>query len=350
MLLTDQHPKNKSIMISILGKPNVGKSSLINHLIGFDLSIVSQKPQTTRNQFHCAFTIDHTEIILVDSPGVHKSTQELNKRMNGQAQFANEGADLNFLLVDMTQDIESEVKDFMKNFESKLNRTWVIFTKSDIVKKDLNLAEKFLKIKELIPTAEKFYSISSLTGDNIHALTGDIVDAAIPGPHFYPDGDVSNKNERFFVTEYIREQAISILNDELPYEIAVIIDEFKDMKIKKEFDAEKKIEKFADKPAEKSLDKISDKKDKKNVEITSHISASIIVNRPSQRAIVVGRQGTVIKQIGTNARRKIEAMMGGKVHLNLHVKVSPKWFKNNFVLEELGLPRVQTSARVWRNN
>jgi len=87
MLLEDQHPLNKSIMISVLGKPNVGKSSFINHLLGFDLSIVSSKPQTTRNNFHCAFTIDHTEVVLVDTPGVHSNNQELNKRMNGQAQM-----------------------------------------------------------------------------------------------------------------------------------------------------------------------------------------------------------------------------------------------------------------------
>ena len=93
MLLENQNPNNKSIMVSLLGKPNVGKSTLINQLLGFDLSIVSSKPQTTRNHFHCAFTVDTTEVILVDSPGVHKSSQELNNRMNNQATFAREGVD-----------------------------------------------------------------------------------------------------------------------------------------------------------------------------------------------------------------------------------------------------------------
>lgn len=320
MLLTDQHPHNKAIMISVLGKPNVGKSSFINHLLGFDLSIVSNKPQTTRNNFHCAFTIDRTEVVLVDTPGVHANNQELNKRMVGQAQMGTEGADLNFVLLDLTTNIVAEFKDFLKNFESQLARTWIIFTKADLVNKEnVKLDATMEALKELCPTIERHFVISSKDGHNIHELTGAIQDTAQNAPHLYPGGDVSNKNERFFVTEYIREQAFRLLKEELPYEIAVVIDEYKDMKKRDE-----------------------------NSPIEAHISASILVNRPSQRAIVVGRGGSIIKEIGVNARKKIEAMIGGKVHLNLHVKVSPKWFNNNWVLDEIGLPRTQNSARVWR--
>lgn len=320
MLIENQHPHNKAIMIAVLGKPNVGKSSFINHLMGFDLTIVSSKPQTTRNHFHCAFTIDRTEVVLVDTPGVHSNAQELNKRMNGQAQMGSEGVDINFILVDLKTDMVNEFKDFLKNFEAPLSRTWIVFTKSDLVKKeDLNLAPVIEKMKELCPSIEKTFVISSKDGDNIHELTGAIVDAAPNAPHLYPGGDASNKNERFFVTEYIREQAFRLLKEELPYEVAVIIDEYKEVR----------------------------KKDD-SVPPEAHISASILVNRPSQRAIVVGKGGSVIKEIGINARKKIEAMLGVKVHLNLHVKVSPKWFNNNYVLDEIGLPRTQKSARVWR--
>lgn len=319
MLIEDQHPLNKAIMIAVLGKPNAGKSSFINHLLGFDLTIVSSKPQTTRNHFHCAFTIDRTEVVLVDTPGVHSNNQELNIRMNGQAQMGSEGVDINFVLVDLTSKVVPEFKDFMKNFDAQLGRTWIIFTKADLVNKDtdLNLDDAFKQIQELLPTAERYFAISSKDGHNIHTLTGAIADAAQSGPHLYPRGDVSNKNERFFATEYIREQAFKLLKEELPYEVAVVIDEYKD--------------KFKDDETPEA-----------------HISASILVNRPSQRAIVVGRGGSIIKEIGINARKKIEAMIGGKVHLNLHVKVSPKWFNNNYVLDEIGLPRTQKSARVWR--
>ncbi len=320
MLFENQHPHNKAIMIAVLGKPNVGKSSFINHLMGFDLTIVSSKPQTTRNQYHCAFTIDRTEVVLVDTPGVHSTAQELNKRMNGQAQMGAEGVDLNFILLDLTTDVVAEFKDFLKNFEHQLSKTWIIFTKADLVKKEeLNLASALVKIQELCPSVEKHFVISSKDGHNIHELTGAIVDAAQSAPHLYPGGDASNMNERFFVTEYIREQAFRLLKEELPYEIAVIIDEYKDIR----------------------------KKDEEAIP-EAHISASILVNRPSQRAIVVGRGGSIIKEIGVKARQKIEAMTGGKVHLNLHVKVSPKWFNNNYVLDEIGLPRTQKSTRVWR--
>ncbi len=319
MLFENQHPHNKSIMIAVLGKPNVGKSSFINHLMGFDLSIVSSKPQTTRNHFHCNFTIDRTEVVLVDTPGVHATNQELNKRMNGQAQMGAEGVDINFVLVDLKTDMVAEFKEFLRNFDAPLSRTWIIFTKADLIDREaIDLSETVEEMKKLCPTIEKYFMISTVDGHNIHALTGAIQDAAKSAPHLYPNGDASNKNERFFATEYIREQAFRLLKEELPYEIAVVIDEYKDIR-------------------------------KKEPEVTeAHISASILVNRPSQRAIVVGRGGSIIKEIGTNARKKIEAMIGGKVHLNLHVKVSPKWFNNNFVLDEIGLPRSQKSTRVWR--
>lgn len=319
MLLTDQNPHNKSIMVAVLGKPNAGKSTLINYLLGFDLSIVSSKPQTTRNHFHCALTVDHTEIVLVDTPGVHSSSQELNIRMNGQAQFGAEGVDLNLLLIDLNKDVKEEAQTFIKEFENGLSKTWVVFTKSDRVNLDeVNLDEKFALVKELIPSVDKYFTISSKEGTNVHLLTGALCDEAAPGPHLYPNGSVSNKNERFFATEYIREQAFKVLKDELPYELAVVIEEYQDGKV------------------------IDDKK------WDTKISASILVNRPSQRAIVVGSKGSVIKKIGTEARKKIEAMVGERVHLNLHVKVSPKWFKNNFVLDEIGLPRTHKSKRVWR--
>ncbi|OIQ17885.1 MAG: GTPase Era [Bacteriovorax sp. MedPE-SWde] len=321
MLLEDQHPDNKSIMVAVLGAPNVGKSSLVNYLLGMDLSIVTNKPQTTRNRFHAVLTIDRTEIVLVDTPGLHKSSQELNKRINQQAREGVDGADLNLLLIDLTKDVLQQFVDFKENIDKELGRTWVVFTKSDRVEaaSELPLSMVMEKAKLIMPNLEKHFLTSSKSGYNVHLLTGDICDEAIPGPHFYDRGAISNKPERFFATEYIREQAFALLKDELPYELAVVIDEYKDIKPK---------------PGEDGA---------------SHISASILVNRPSQRAIVVGSKGSIIKEIGTRARKKISAMTDNKVHLNLHVKVSPKWFKNNFILEELGLPRAQDSARVWRN-
>lgn len=321
MLLEDQHPHNKAIMVAVLGAPNVGKSSLINVLLGTDLTVVTSKPQTTRNKFHCVLTVDRTEVIMVDTPGLHRSNQEFNKRLNEQARQGTEGADLNLLLIDIGREILEQFSEFKENIDQDLGPTWVVFTKSDKVEnaENLPLKEVVEQARLFLPSLEKFFLISNIDGTNIHELTGAICDRAQPGPHLYPNGDVSNKNQRFFVTEYIREQAFELLKDEVPYEVAVVIDEYKEVKGKVDPEC-----------------------------CESHISASILVNRPSQRAIVIGSSGSMIKEIGIRSRKKIEIMTGGPVHLNLHVKVSPKWFKNNFVLEEIGLPRAKDSARVWR--
>jgi GTP-binding protein Era len=316
MLLENQHPDNKSIMIAVIGRPNAGKSSLINHFLGFDLSVVTAKPQTTRNQFHCSFVIDRTEVVFVDTPGIHSSMIEMNKRMNHQAELGAEGVDLTFMLFDVTSDLSHDMSEIKKNFKSELGPVWAIFTKTDLAA-EINESEMMEKVKKEFPNVEKAFFVSSKEGTNIHLLTGAICDQAKSGPHLYADGSSSNMNERFFAREYIREQAFLLLKEEVPYELAVMIEEYKD-------------------PS------------KNSTQDYSQISASILVNRPSQRAIVIGSKGSNIKTIGTEARKKIEAMIGRKVNLNLHVKVSPRWFTNNFVLDELGMPRSQTSSRVWR--
>jgi len=323
MLIEDQHPDNKSIMVAVLGVPNAGKSTLVNYLLGMDLSVVTHKPQTTRNKFHCILTIDRTEIILVDTPGIHKSNKEFNKRLNQQAREGSIGADINLLLIDLTRPILAQIEEIKGSLDVELARSWLVFNKSDRVEnaRDLPLSLVKEKARELIPNLEDaHFLISAKEGESVHTLIGHICDIAPSAPHLYNGGDVSNKNMRFFVAEYIREQAFLLLNEELPYELAVVIDDYKD------------------------LDGQTDGG------IIAKIAATIIVNRPSQRAIVVGSKGSIIKEIGSKARQKIEAMVGGQIHLNLHVKVIPNWFKNNTLLEEIGLPRAVDSNRVWRSH
>jgi GTPase len=320
MLISHQHPLNRSIMVAVLGAPNVGKSSLVNYLMGVDLSVVTDKPQTTRNKINCVFTVDHTEIILVDTPGVHRTNKEFNKRLNQQARDSLEGADLNLLLIDSTKPVGDQISEVVSTLNKELTKTWVVFTKSDLLdlKEGINFDVFLQKIREHIPSVEKTFLVSSVSEENMNILLGSICDEAKEGPHLFDEGQMSNKNERFFVGEYIREQAFELLKEELPYEIAVVIDEYKDLSREN------------DSP------------------IVAQISASILVNRPSQRAIVVGSKGSNIKEIGSKSRMKIERLLGGQIGLKLHVKVSEKWFKNNMILEQLGLHRAEDSNRVWR--
>jgi GTP-binding protein Era len=369
MLLMNQHPHNKSIMVSVIGVPNVGKSSLINTMMGFDFTIVSPKPQTTRNAYHAVVTIDHTEIIFVDTPGLHKAKKELNRRMNGQAIEGGEECDLQIVLLDATKNLAQQLSELKQHLPENIQNVWIVVNKVDLVpdffalndgqKKDLMVA-----LKMEIKTASKLFLISAKTEENIHLLTQAICEAAQPGPHLYGGGQMSNKNERFFVGEYIREQAFEILKDELPYELAVVIEEFKYSKKRAREEqshnhlshnhlshnhlshnhlSHNHLSALENKQA--MLESARD--DEKRAEDHGRISASLLVNRPSQRAIVVGKQGAVIRSIGIGARHKIEKFLGTKVFLNLHVKVSPKWFTNNAILEELGLPRVKDSTRVW---
>ncbi len=278
MLIENQHPHNKSITVAVLGAPNVGKSSMINYLLGTDLTVVTHKPQTTRNHIHCVMTVDRAEIILVDTPGLHKSNNEFNKRLNQQALEGAEGADLNLLLIDITRPVLEQISEFKDNYRRELTKTWIVFTKADVVQnaENLPLEEIVQKAKEVLPAIERYFVISSRNELNMNILIGALCDQAIPGPHLY-GGAVSDKSERFFATEYIREQAFALLKDEIPYEVAVLIEEFRDMHDNRE----------------------------REKRVASKISASIIVNRPSQRAIVIGSGGQMIKEIGMSKRERI---------------------------------------------
>ena len=318
MLLQNQHPLNKTLTASVLGIPNVGKSSLINYLLGVDLSIVSHRPHTTRNRFSCILTVDHTEIILIDTPGIHRTGKDFGRRLNQQARDAQEGADLSLLLIDSSKELLPQLSAFIEVIERGASPVWIVLTKIDLVDVDAEwLSQEVLSTAQThLPNVEKVLAVSAKEGTNMNLLTGALCDAAVSGPHLYPDGSISNKNQRFFACEYVREQIFELLKEELPFESAVIIEDFKD----------------------------SVEEDQSIV----HISAAILVHRPGQRAIVVGSKGSMIKQIGSRARRKIEAMMGKKVCLLLHVKILSKWYKNHFILEELGLPRAVDSIRFWR--
>jgi GTPase len=332
MLIENQHPLNKQVTASILGVPNAGKSSLVNYFLGVDLSIVTDRPQTTRNKLLCVHHINRTEVVFVDTPGLHRASKEMNRRMNEQAVESVKGADINLILINPQGDsvhegVTDQLRVLKAHLPAEMSKVWIVFTRRDnfnpVAVSEVPTPSMEDVFREIFPTYEKFFWISSKDGGGIKELESALEKAAVSAPHLFTRDELSNKNMRFFASEFIREQVFLLLNEEVPYEIAVMIDEFKE-------------------PTAKEI--------ARGAKPISHISASILVNRPSQKAIVIGSKGQRIKDIGTNARKKIEDLMGQQVHLNLHVKVTPQWFKNNKILEELGLPRSAATPRSWKQS
>ncbi len=309
MLIVNQHPQNRSLTLVVIGPTNSGKSTLINYLTQNHFNLVSHHPQATRNSFDSVTHIDRVELIFRDTPGFHEGSKEINLRMKHEIEKElNE--DFHLLTIDSSDYDLKKILSFFKDIS--LKKSWLILTK-----KDLNPSIDEKKILEELQTSlpdlhlEKVYTVDR---KSIEPLKKDLIKLAPSHPHLYPKGDLSNKNLRFFTSEFIRESTIQYLKDEVPFELAILIEEFK----------------------EATDDKIA------------HIYASILVNRPGQKLIIIGKNGSKIKEIGIQSRKKIEELLGGQVFLSLHVKVRPKWYTNNRLLEELGLFRGKTSARVWR--
>ena len=201
MLFEHQYPYNCSMNIAVLGGPNVGKSTLINCYIGMDLTIVTSRPHTTRQQLKCVTLIDHTEFIFIDTPGVHLSHKELNKRMNGQAREALKRADMNLLLLDLTSDLLPQYLAIKEHFKEEWKKTWLVFNKADQVQDPLIRAKippLFKQFQKWIPQIEKYFVISAKQEENIHELTADLLNEAPNRPHQFRKGEISNKSERFF--------------------------------------------------------------------------------------------------------------------------------------------------------
>jgi GTPase len=220
-MITDQHPLNKHMAIGLWGVPNAGKSTLVNRYLGFDLSAVTPKAQTTRNAFHCVVVKDRTELVIIDTPGLHRSGKEMNIRMTGQAQEYVESTDLILILIDLTQRLETQFDILSKFKRPDKVPVAVVYNKIDKVAAEMRgiMKEKSERLlKEYGLEEAPTYWISAQEAWGTEALLDDLCACAQGGPHHYPDGSVSNKNQRFFVSEYIREEAFKILEQELPYD------------------------------------------------------------------------------------------------------------------------------------
>jgi len=298
----------KSGYVALIGRPNVGKSTLLNYMLGEKIAIISDKPQTTRTSILGIKTTDRGQIVFVDNPGIHKPLHKLNKRMMSFVHSSLETADLVNLLIDATQKFGHGDEFVIETLKKISTPIFLLINKVDIIKKEKILLiidhyKEMLDFKEIIP-------ISALRGTNVDVLEDRIYEFLPEAEKIFPDDEKSVQSQRFLFSEIIREKLLSHVKQELPWVTAVYIDAMDD-------DQDRF---FQDKPSV-------------NLKPKKFIRATIFVEKDTHRRIIIGRQGQIIKAIGTEARRDLEKILGEKVFLDLWVKVKEKWRDKADVLD-----------------
>jgi len=289
----------KSGFIAIIGEPNVGKSTFLNNVLKQKVAIVSDKPQTTRDVFSGIYNDPDSQLIFMDTPGIHKAKTKLGEYMTSAAITTVKAVDLVLFLVNAFDDVKERNMAILQEIKGIKTPVFLIANKIDTIKDFRRLREALEEYKKVFPFAGSF-GISALTGDNVNHLLEDIKKLLPEGPKFYPDGEISDRPETFMITEFIREKVLELTKDEVPHSVMVVIDQ---MKHKKDL-----------------------------VEII----ASIIVERNSQKGILIGKNGSMLKQIGSKSRVDIELLLGRKVYLELFVKVEEDWRNREYYLKSYG--------------
>lgn len=289
----------KSGYVAIIGRPNVGKSTLLNHLLGEKVSITSPKPQTTRWQILGIKTLDHAQIIYVDTPGLHREEKRaMSRYMNRIASSIIFDADVIIFLIE-ADNWRSEDELVLKKLQKSDKPIILALNKIDLLKDKAALLPIIERLKDKMNFTH-IIPISAKSGKNTHLLEEEIIKLLPDGPMLFPEDQLTDKSIRFQVAEIIREKIIQSTEQELPYATSIEIEQFKQ--------EEQLIE----------------------------IGAIIWVERPGQKIIIIGKKGTLLKKIGTEARREIEKLLGNKVFLRLWVKVKEHWSDDERALRSLG--------------
>ena len=288
----------KSGFVTLIGRPNVGKSTLMNYLIGQKIAITSNKPQTTRNRIQTVLTTEEGQIVFVDTPGIHKAKNKLGEYMVNVAERTLNEVDVVLWLVEPTTFIGAGEKHIAQQLEKVKTPVILVINKVDMVKKEevLTFIDAYRKIYDFM----EIVPVSARSGENTDELVKVILKYLPYGPQFYDEDTVTDQPERQIVSELIREKALHCLNDEIPHGIAVAIDKMSYRR------------------------KIVD------------IDATIICERDSHKGIIIGKQGTMLKKIGSTARFEIERMLDMKVNLQLWVKVKKDWRDSDFLIKNFG--------------
>ncbi len=288
----------KSGFVALIGRPNVGKSTLMNHLIGQKIAITSNKPQTTRNRIQTVLTTEQGQVVFLDTPGIHKAKNKLGDYMVNVAERTLSEVDVILWLVEPSNFIGAGERHIIEQLKKVKTPVILVINKTDTVKKEevfgfIDTYRKELDFQEIVP-------VSALRGNNTDALIECIFKYLPYGPAFYDEDTVTDQPMRQIVAELIREKALRLLEEEIPHGIAVSIDAMKD------------------------------------AGRICHIDATIVCERDSHKGIIIGKQGQMLKKIGSQARPEIEDMLEKQVNLQLWVKVKKDWRDSDFLMKNFG--------------
>lgn len=292
---------SRSGYIAIVGRPNVGKSTLLNQLLGEKVAIVTPKPQTTRNRITGIRTTESSQMVFLDTPGIHQAHSLMNRRMVEVALHTLHEVDIVLWLLDAQDRIGPQDERIAEKLRELKVPVFVLLNKIDAAPKS-DLLPLMRRCAELLPSRE-IVPISALRGENL-ALVLDVLEKTLPeGPRYFPAGELTDQSERFVAAEIIREKVFLRTHEEIPYGVAVTIDEFTE-------------------------------KEEKNLVV---IKATIHTERESHKPILIGKKGAMLKEIGTLAREELEALLGCKIFLELFIRVDRGWTQDPRALTEMGL-------------
>lgn len=293
------NPNYKSGFVALIGRPNVGKSTLLNYIVGQKVAIMSNVAQTTRNKIQGIYTSDEAQIVFIDTPGVHKPVTKLGDFMERSTLSALDEVDAVVYVVTATEKRGPGDNFIIERLKQVKQPIYLVVNKIDQVHPN-DLPDIVAQYKDALPF-KGIIPISALQGNNVNELVNELVSGLPDGPQYYPDDQISDHPERFVIAEMIREKVFMLTRDEVPHSVAVDVTSVK-------------------------------REDEEHV----HISANIVVERPGQKGIIIGKKGQMLKKIGTMARKDIEHLLGDKVFLQLWVKVVPKWRDKSAMLKDYG--------------
>lgn len=290
----------KSGFVTIIGRPNVGKSTLMNQIVGQKIAIMSDKPQTTRNTIRAVYSGNKGQIIFIDTPGVHKPKSKLGEFMNVTVENSLKEVDLILFLVDASEKLGPGDRFIVEKLAKVNTPVFLIINKIDKIHPEellpfIDEYKELYDFKEIIP-------VSALQGNNVPTLLDEMMDLLPEGPQYYPPDQVTDHPERFIMEELIREKVLHLTREEVPHSVAVVIEH---------------LERREDSNA-------------------VYIYAGIYAEKESQKGILVGKQGSMLKEIGKRARRDIERLLGTRIYLELRVKVKKDWRNQDRLLRDFG--------------